>query len=85
MPHGRDVGVARGGLIEPQATPADWMMGIQVSKALPLEGELRFWAFNALDRTGRYPAAGQVARVYPRVQFGVELNLQPGAIVRGLR
>ncbi len=83
LPPYQDLRLPRGGLIEPQATPASWMMGIQVSKALPLEGELRFWAFNALDRTGRYPAAGQVARVYSRVQFGVELNLQPGAIVRG--
>jgi hypothetical protein len=85
LPQYQDLRIPRGGLIEPQATPASWMMGLQVSKALPLEGELRFWAFNALDRVGRYPAAGQIARVYPRPQFGVELNFQPGAIVRGWR
>jgi hypothetical protein len=50
---------------------------------MPLEGELRFWAFNALDRVGRYVTAGQQARLYGRVQFGLELNLRPGAIVRG--
>jgi Carboxypeptidase regulatory-like domain/TonB-dependent Receptor Plug Domain/TonB dependent receptor-like, beta-barrel len=85
LPQYQDLRVPRGGLIAPQATPADWMMGIQVSKALPLEGELRFWAFNALDRVGRYPAAGEAARVYQHVQFGVEVNLQPGAIARAWR
>ncbi|MGD2135704.1 MAG: TonB-dependent receptor, partial [Gemmatimonadales bacterium] len=60
----QDLRIPRGGLIEPQSTPADWMLGLQVSKALPLEGELRFWGFNALDRVGRYAEAGQQARVY---------------------
>jgi hypothetical protein len=83
QPQYQDLRVPRGGLIAPQATPADWMMGLQVSKTMPLEGELRFWAFNALDRVGRYVTAGQSARVYGRVQFGLELNLRPGAIVRG--
>ena len=83
LPQYQDLRVPRGGLIAPKATPASWMMGLQVSKALPLDGELRFWAFNALDRTGVYPSAGGTGRAYPQMQFGVELNLQPGAIVRG--
>lgn len=85
LPEYQDLRIPRGGLIEPQSTPADWMMGLQVSKTLPLEGELRFWAFNALDRVGRYAEAGEQSRVYGRVQFGVEVNLRPGAVARGLR
>lgn len=83
LPQYQDLRVPRGGLIVPQATPADWMMGLQVSKTMPLEGELRFWAFNALDRVGRYATAGEAARLYGRVQFGLEVNMRPGAIVRG--
>src|SRR6266545_2012543 len=85
LPQYQDLRLPRGGLIAPQSTPADWMMGFQVSKALPLDGELRFWAFNALDRVGLYAAAGTQARVYARVQFGVELNLRPAAIWQGSR
>jgi hypothetical protein len=85
LPQYQDLRVPRGGLIAPQSTPADWMMGLQVSKTLPLEGELRFWAFNALDRVGRYAEAGEQRRVYGRVQFGVEVSLRPGAFARGLR
>lgn len=57
------------------------MMGIQASKALPLDGELRFWAFNALDRVGRYPGAGTSARLYSRMRFGLEMNFAPGALM----
>jgi hypothetical protein len=85
LPEYQDLRIPRGGLIEPQSTPADWMMGLQVSKSLPLEGELRFWGFNVLDRVGRYAEAGEQSRVYGRVQFGVEVNLRPGALARGLR
>ncbi|HEX9692588.1 MAG TPA: TonB-dependent receptor [Gemmatimonadales bacterium] len=81
----QDLRVARGGLIAPLSTPSDWMLGLQVSKALPLDGELRFWAFNALDRVGRYAESGERSRVYRRVQFGVEVNLRPGAFARGWR
>jgi hypothetical protein len=83
LPQYQDLRIPRGGLIEPLATPADWMMGLQVSKSVPLDGELRFWAFNVLDRVGRYSEAGTTSRVYRRMQFGVELNLRPGAILRG--
>jgi hypothetical protein len=85
LPEYQDLRIPRGGLIKPQSTPADWMMGLQVSKSLPLDGELRFWGFNVLDRVGRYAEAGEQSRVYGRVQFGVEVNLRPGALARGLR
>ena len=81
----RDLRIARGGLFEPTSTPADWMMALQVSKTLPLEGELRFWAFNALDRRGQYGGAGQQPRLYPQVRFGVELRVVPQAVLGGSR
>ncbi|MDP2959547.1 MAG: TonB-dependent receptor [Longimicrobiales bacterium] len=81
----QDLRLPRGGLIAPQSAPRDWMMGLQVSKALPLDGELRFWAFNALDRVGRYGEAEGQARLYGRVQFGAELNLKPGVVWGELR
>lgn len=81
----RDLRIARGGLFEPTSTPADWMMALQVSKTLPLEGELRFWAYNALDRRGQYGGAGQRPRLYPQVRFGVELRVVPQAVVGGSR
>ncbi|MHB1193738.1 MAG: TonB-dependent receptor [Longimicrobiales bacterium] len=77
----RDLRIARGGLLETSSTPADWMMALQVSKTLPLEGELRFWAFNALDRRGRYGGATERPRLYPQVRFGVELRVVPRVLV----
>lgn len=85
LPQYEDLRVPRGGLLQARATPSDWMMGLQVSKALPLDGELRFWAFNALDRIGRYGTGTQQPRLYGRVQFGAELNLRPGAVWGGAR
>ena len=61
------------------------MMALQVSKTLPLEGELRFWGYNALDRVGRYGTAGQQSRLYPRVRFGVELRVAPRVVMGGWR
>jgi hypothetical protein len=85
QPEYQDLRVPRGGLIEPQSAARDWILGLQVSKALPLNGELRFWAFNALDRPGQYGTAGRQSRLYPRVQFGVEANLSPGSILEAWR
>jgi hypothetical protein len=78
-----DIRVTRGGLVEPQSAPSDWMMALQVSKTLPLDGELRFWAFNALDRVGQYGSAGRQSRLYRRVRFGVELRVAPRVILGG--
>ncbi len=85
LPQYQDLRIPRGGLIEPQTTPSDWMMAIQVSKTLPLEGELRFWGYNALDRVGQYQEGGRQARLYPRVRFGVELRMAPRVLMGGWR
>lgn len=82
-PEYQDLRIPRGGLLEPQTTPSDWMMAIQVSKTLPLEGELRFWGYNALDRVGQYQEGGQQPRLYPRVRFGVELRMAPRVLMGG--
>jgi outer membrane receptor protein involved in Fe transport len=56
--------------------PADWMMSLQVSKALPLGGRLSFWAFNTLDRLGRATdAPNERRRPYAGRRFGLELTM----------
>ena len=53
----------------------DWIMNLQVSKTLPLGGRLSFFAFNVLDRRGRFGSAGFDPRQYPGLRFGVDLSL----------
>ncbi|MGD2152899.1 MAG: TonB-dependent receptor, partial [Gemmatimonadales bacterium] len=65
----------RGRLVSLQTAPADWLLSIQVSKTLPLEGELRFWAYNLLDRRGSLPDGDVLWRTYPSMRFGLELTL----------
>jgi hypothetical protein len=57
-------------------TPADWLMSLQVSKTLPLEGRLSFYAFNAFDRLGRIK--GTASRTFPRARFGLEVAMPLG-------
>jgi len=54
-------------------TPADWLMSLQVSKTLPLDGRLSFYAFNVFDRLGRVVGSG--GRNYPRLRFGLEVSM----------
>lgn len=83
-PEFADLRTPRGGLLDrPISTPADWMASVQVSKSLPLEGRLNFWAFNLLDRTGVIGAGGVLPRPYSDMRFGVELSLRPGAVLGG--
>lgn len=65
-------------LTDVNVVPADWLLSVQVSKTLPLDGRLSFYAFNALDRVGRYPRPGYSARLYPGMRFGLEVTLRPG-------
>ncbi len=60
----------------------DWLMSIQVSKTLPLEGRLSFYAFNALDRVGKYSRPGLGPRLHPPIRFGLEVSMAPAAIFR---
>jgi outer membrane receptor protein involved in Fe transport len=72
----------RGVLTDEVVVPPDWLLSLQVSKSLPLEGRLSFYAFNAFDRVGQYSRPGRASRLYPGMRFGVEVTLQPGALLR---
>lgn len=77
----QDLRIGRTGTLgTPRHTPADWMLSVQVSKTLPLDGRLSFWAFNALDRRGLFGERDVAPRRYSRMRFGLELIVP----VRGL-
>jgi hypothetical protein len=77
----RDLRVARAGTLDtPRTAPSDWLLSVQVSKTFPLEGTLSFWAFNALDRRGKFGDVDTATRLYSSMRFGLELTLP----VRGL-
>lgn len=65
----------------PFTTPDGWIMNLQVSKTLPLEGRLSFYAYNALALTGRYGTANAANRLYAPVRFGTELSMPLGGLV----
>jgi len=79
-----DLRLPRSGLlVDPSATGADWLMSIQVTKTLPLDGRLNFWAYNVLDRRGqRDVGLGTRPRPYQSVRVGLELSLILGALYR---
>ncbi len=56
----------------------DWFLSLQVSKALPGDGRLSFYAFNVLDRAGRGASQGFGSRPHPGIRFGVELSVAFG-------
>jgi hypothetical protein len=73
-PQYADLRLPRSGtFLPPTQTPSDWLVSVQVSKTLPLDGELRFYAFNLLDRLGRIIPRGQ--RTFPRLRFGLEVTV----------
>jgi outer membrane receptor protein involved in Fe transport len=69
-------------LTEQQRVASDWLLSVQVSKTLPWEGRLSFYAFNLLDRVGQYSHPGWLPRLYPPMRFGLELTFPPGAFFR---
>ena len=77
-----DLRVARSGLLTSRlSTPADWMLGLQVAKSIPLGGRLSFYAFNALDRAGRFSSGtGTLPRTYSPVRYGLELTAPLAAL-----
>jgi outer membrane receptor protein involved in Fe transport len=78
-PQYADLRVSRTGLLtDGQSTPADWLFSLQVSKTLPLDGMLSFYAFNSFDRIGMYPERDNGARLYPGARFGVEATFPLG-------
>jgi hypothetical protein len=75
----KDLRRQRVGLIRIPASPApDWIFSLQVAKSVFDQGRLSFYAFNALDRVGKPATAGQGARLFPRLRFGVELTIPLG-------
>lgn len=67
-----------GVLTNPQEAPVDWLFGLQVSKSLPLDGRLSFYAFNAFDRIGSYGGPTTASRLFPAARFGLEVAMPLG-------
>ena len=71
-----DIRRGRGGIIEaPIRRAGDWLLSVQVSKTLPSDGRLSFYAFNATDREGKYASAGASARLHAPLRFGAEVSM----------
>lgn len=72
-----DLRVTRLGVLDvPQKGPVDWLFSVQVSKTLPRDGRLSFYAFNAFDRVGTYTGRTTIGRVFPAMRFGMEVSMQ---------
>ena len=59
----------------PSSPPPDWMLSLQLTKAVLTTGRLSFYAFNALDRLGQPSTNGRAARFFARSRFGLEVAL----------
>lgn len=64
-----------GVLIVPQTAPVEWIFNLQVSKSLPANGRLSFYAFNAFDRVGSYGDLHRAALLYSPRRFGIEVSM----------
>jgi outer membrane receptor protein involved in Fe transport len=64
-----------------QDIPSDWLLSLQVNKTLPADGRLSFFAFNALDRRGRFGQPGVPPRTHPPMQFGLEVTIPGRSLV----
>ena len=70
-----DLHIARGDIFSQTRSPTDWLLSLQVSKTLPLDGRLSVYAYNALDKIGKWGSVGESAIIYSATRFGVELWL----------
>jgi hypothetical protein len=78
-PEFADIRQSRSGLlIDPQRGPVDWLFSLQLSKSLPLDGRLSFYAFNVFDRIGSYGGRTTTSRLFPPLRFGLELTAPLG-------
>lgn len=81
-----DLQVPRRGIsTSPSEVASDWLLSVQVSKTLPAEGRLSFYAFNVLDRVGEFVGPdrpGVLPRTHPPLRFGLEVTVVPGAFLR---
>ena len=76
LPEYQDLRVPRAGRAWTRSvSPADWMLSFQVSKTLPLNGQINLWFFNAFDRRGVGFQPDERPRLYPDVRFGLEVLL----------
>ncbi len=83
-PEFQDLRVPRRGLLRQiRASPADWLLSFQVSKTLPLDGRLNFWAFNAFDRRGVVNEPDVLPRPFAPVRFGLEVLLPVNGLLPG--
>jgi hypothetical protein len=74
-----DLRLPRSGVLTvEQKGPADWLFSLQVSKSLPLDGRLSFYAFNAFDRVGNYGDRFTTARLFSSTRFGLEVLMPVG-------
>jgi hypothetical protein len=78
-PQHQDLRVPRlGVLVEPQRGPVDWLFNLQITKSLPLDGRLSFYAFNAFDKLGNYGDRNTAPRLFPATRFGLEITMPLG-------
>jgi hypothetical protein len=64
--------------------PDDWLLSLQIAKAIGANGRLSFYVFNALDKLASFSAGGTV-RALPSSRFGVELTLPTSMLFGGPR
>jgi hypothetical protein len=65
----------RGVLVQPQKGAVNWLFSFEVSKTLPLDGRLSFYAFNAFDRVGHYGGLTTTPQFYQSNRFGLEVTM----------
>jgi hypothetical protein len=64
-----DLHITRSDIYGETRNPTDWLLSLQVSKTLPLDGRLSVYAYNALDKIGKG------SNRYAATRFGLELWL----------
>ncbi|MGI8496687.1 MAG: TonB-dependent receptor [Gemmatimonadaceae bacterium] len=80
-PQYADIRRARVGVLtNPDVRAPDWVFSLQVSKTLPLEGKLSFYAWNAFDRLGTFAGATLAGRLYAPVRFGADVTIPFAAL-----
>ena len=84
-PEFADVRRPRSGIPRGLARPDEWLMNIQVSKTLPREGRFSFYAYNALNRVGKYARTGSLSRLHAAIQFGMEVSYGLGPLMGNAR
>jgi hypothetical protein len=82
LPEYADLRRQRVGILTDRQTGAvDWLFSLQVSKTLPRDGRLSFYAYNALDRQGHFGSPTVTRRVYPATRFGLEVTIPVEALL----